>query len=72
MSPQTPTPAEGFKAAYYDSGAVATPTLTPTAPITPTLTVRGQGDGWVMVGDNEVRHFLFVTKFYFIFSNKNK
>nr|XP_053648949.1 RNA-binding protein Musashi homolog Rbp6-like isoform X1 [Cherax quadricarinatus] len=39
VSPQTPTPADGFKAtAYYDSGAVATPTLTPTAPITPTLT----------------------------------
>ncbi|KAK3873898.1 hypothetical protein Pcinc_021122 [Petrolisthes cinctipes] len=41
VSPQTPTPADGFKAAaaYYDSGAVATPTLTPTAPITPTLTL---------------------------------
>ncbi|XP_047477799.1 uncharacterized protein LOC125031217 [Penaeus chinensis] len=39
VSPQTPTPADGFKAAaYYESGAVATPTLTPTAPITPTLT----------------------------------
>ncbi|XP_063849727.1 RNA-binding protein Musashi homolog Rbp6-like isoform X2 [Scylla paramamosain] len=41
VSPQTPTPADGFKAAaYYDSGAVATPTLTPTAPITPTLTAE--------------------------------